>query len=122
MKSKIAAVLGTIAAFSLPVLAMAQSTGALDNLITFIERTVGRAIPILVALALIYFIIGLIRFVIAADAEKREDGKKMMWWGIVALFVIVSIWGIVSYLGNILGISQQSTANPPCVAGLPCNR
>ena len=101
----------------MPAIALAQG-GNLLGLLTLIEQIVSRLIPVLVALALIYFIVGLIRFVIAADQEKREDGKSMMWWGIVALFVIVSIWGIVTYIANILGISQTTTVTPPTVEGI----
>ena len=115
-KSRFAAVLGTVLAFS-PLVALAQG-GNLLGLLSLIEQIVSRLIPVLVALALIFFIVGLIRFVISADAETREASKGMMWWGIVALFVIVSIWGIVTYIGNILGISQTSTVTPPGVGGL----
>lgn len=115
-KSKLALVSGTLAAFS-PMVALAQG-GNLLGLLTLIEQIVSRLIPILVGLALVYFIVGLIRFVIAGDEETRKDGKKMMWWGIVALFVIVSIWGITTYIGNILGVSQTTTVTPPGVGGL----
>ncbi len=103
-------------AFS-PAIALAQGSQLL-NLLGLIETIVSRLIPVLVAIALIYFIVGLIRFVIAGNEETRADGKKMMWWGIVALFVIVSIWGIVSYIANILGINANTTVTPPGVTGL----
>ncbi|HEY9583041.1 MAG TPA: hypothetical protein VJK09_01880 [Candidatus Paceibacterota bacterium] len=112
-KSKITAILGTAIAFS-PAIALAQG-GNLLGLLTLVEQIVSRLIPVLVALALIYFIVGLIRFVIAADAEKREDGKKMMLWGIISLFVIVSIWGIITYIAGILNIGQQTTIPIPKV-------
>jgi len=101
----------------MPAVALAQG-GNLLGLLGLIEQIVSRAIPILVGLALIYFIWGLIRYVIGGSEEERENGKKMMWWGIVALFVIVSIWGIVAYIANILGVTQTTTVTPPTVGGL----
>jgi len=50
---------------------------------------------LLVGLALVYFLYGLAQFVLnAADESKREEGKKTMIWGIIALFVMVALWGL----------------------------
>lgn len=58
-------------------------------------------IPLLLALALVFFIWGVTKFILHADDEaKREEGKKFIMWGIIGLFVIVSIWGIVNILNN----------------------
>ena len=114
--TKIVSLISAVSVF-LPAVALAQG-GNLLGLLGLIEQIVSRAIPILVGLALIYFIWGLIRYVIGGSEEERENGKKMMWWGIVALFVIVSIWGIVAYIANILGVTQTTTVTPPTVGGL----
>lgn len=54
------------------------------------------AVPVLVALALALFIWGGVVFVFSAgDDTKRKEGQKRMIWGIVGLFVIVSVWGLV---------------------------
>lgn len=56
-------------------------------------------IGIVTGLAVIFFIGGLAKFILNAGDEKgREEGKKVMLWGIIALFVIVSMWGIVRIL------------------------
>lgn len=118
--SRLAAVV-TAGAVFLPVFVGAQTQGVGGNipaLLTLVETVVGRLIPIFVALALIFFIYGLIKFVISADAEAREDGKSMMWWGIIALFVIVSIWGIVAFIGTTLGINATTTITTPKVGNL----
>ncbi|HEY4504392.1 MAG TPA: pilin [Candidatus Paceibacterota bacterium] len=115
---KIAAVATTGFAM-LPLLASAQAVGGnIPALLSLIESVVGRLIPIFVALALIYFIWGLMKFILAADSEAREEGKKGMWWGIVALFVIVSIWGIVAFISRTLGIDSTTNVNPPTVGKL----
>jgi hypothetical protein len=39
------------------------------------------------------------RFVLAAGDEKKVSaGKSLMFWGAIGLFVMVSVWGIVSIL------------------------
>lgn len=57
-------------------------------------------IPIVMTLALLYFIYGVVNFFLAPDAgdKKREEGKKFMLWGIIGLFVMISVWGLVSIL------------------------
>ena len=59
-KQKVAAGLSTVLAVLLPLAAAAQVGGNLLNLLSLIETIVSRLIPILVALALIYFIWGVI--------------------------------------------------------------
>src|SRR3989344_3256932 len=113
MSKKIVA--GVTAALSLtPVFAFAAGENLLA-LLNLIQTIVTRAIPILTAVALLYFIWGLVQFIMSAGGEKHEEGKTKMWWGIIALLVFVSIWGIVGYIGNVFGISQGGSATPPTV-------
>lgn len=67
-------------------------------------------IPILVTLALIAFFWGVARYAIkGADDEKaREQGKQIMIWGIIGLFVIVSVWGLVAVVQNTFNLGNAS--------------
>jgi hypothetical protein len=61
----------------------------------------GAVIPFLVGLALVLFIAGVVRFVSAGDnEEKRQGGREMMLFGIISLFVMLSVWGFVNILSN----------------------
>jgi hypothetical protein len=58
-------------------------------------------IPILFLIASIVFIWGVIQYVINSDdEEKRAKGKQFMVYGLIALAVAVSIWGLVGILTN----------------------
>jgi len=60
---------------------------------------ISTAIPIVGGLALLAFFWGLAKFILNAGSESgREEGKEVMKWGIIALFVMVSIWGIIYFL------------------------
>jgi len=73
-------------------------------------------LPGILVLALIFFMWGVAMFILGAgDPEKREQGKHIMIWGIVALFVIVAVWGIVFWLANLFGVSVGGTAPVPGV-------
>ena len=109
---------GTIAIAALPLLALAQAPqfSNLFNLVDATKAILDRLIPIAVTLALLFFIWGLAQFILASgDEEKRSEGKRKMGWGIVALFVIISIWGIVVWIANVLGVSNIQQLNPPSV-------
>ncbi|MFA5791497.1 MAG: hypothetical protein WC884_00455 [Candidatus Paceibacterota bacterium] len=66
-------------------------------------------IPFIFALAIVMFVWGVIKFfIINADEEaKRAQGKQFMIWGIIALTVMVSIWGLVGILGSTFGIDTK---------------
>lgn len=71
----------------------------LTQLINYITEIVLFVIPMLVSLALLFFLWGLAVFILNANNEKeREAGKVRMVWGIVALFVVLSIGGLVSII------------------------
>jgi hypothetical protein len=47
-------------------------------------------------LAVLAFIYGAIRFIAGAGDERaRTEGKQVMVWGVLSLFFMVGIWGIV---------------------------
>ena len=55
----------------------------------------------MVSLAVVSFVYGVIQFFLYPDnEEKRKAGKSFMFWGIIALFVMVSIWGLVGVLSS----------------------
>ena len=62
-------------------------------------------IPLLYALAFLFFLVGMVRFFFLGGDEGREKGKQMMVWGIIGLFVIFGIWGIVRLLLATFSIS-----------------
>ena len=51
--------------------------------------------------------LGLFIFIFnAGNEDKIEDGKKLMFWGGIALFVMFSVWGLVGILRNTFGIEN----------------
>jgi len=66
--------------------------------------------PLVVALAMLFFFWGTAQFILKFDDKTKEEGKKKMMWGIVALFVIFSITGILNVMGDALGISASASS------------
>jgi len=73
----------------------------ITDIIYFMINIINQAVILVVALALLFFFWGVARFILNADnEEKRREGKSIMVWGIVALFVMLFVWQIVNILAN----------------------
>lgn len=103
--------------FLLPLVASAQLTNLETNIVTPIGRIIGLLIPIVFALALLYFFWGLATYILSSE-QDRELAKKRMLWGIIALFVMASVWGLVRFLGTAVGINPTDTVTVPRVPGV----
>jgi uncharacterized membrane protein YidH (DUF202 family) len=58
-------------------------------------------IGLLIAIGLVVFLYGVLEFIMGADnLEKRETGKKHMIWGIIGLFIMVAVFGIMNLLAS----------------------
>jgi len=94
---------------ALPVVVSAQE-GELESLLESALRVLDNVALIALGLAFLFFIWGLAIFILrAGDDSEREKGKKTMLWGIIALVVISSIWGIVTLIQNTLNIGGDGT-------------
>lgn len=62
-------------------------------------------IPLLTAVAILVFFWGLADYVFAASSDEKEGGKQRLTWGVVGLFVITTIWAIVTFLTSSIAIT-----------------
>ena len=61
--------------------------------------------PIIIALAVLVFMWGIFQFVRASDNEdQRKEGRAYMLYGIIGIFVMISLWGFVRILTNTFDI------------------
>ncbi len=67
--------------------------GLTNNLVAFVD---GSVIPLLGALAFVFFLIGMVRFFFSQSDENREKGRQFALWGMVGLVVIFTVWGVVT--------------------------
>lgn len=62
-------------------------------------------IEILFAVAIVYFLYGVMKFVMNQDNdEAQEGGKKHMLWGIIGIAIMFSVWGILNFINSAVGI------------------
>ena len=84
----------------------AQAQGV-QQLISRFDNLLSGVPVVIFGIALVFFLWGLAKFILVAGDEKKiQEGKNLMIWGIVAIFVMVSIWGIIRALQVIFGFNS----------------
>ncbi len=113
MKKKLVVLSGLVLA--LPVLAFAQQqpcpAGTLFGVLCTIGRILSSIVPILIALGVVYFIWGVISYILSSDEEAKKAGRNKIIYGIIGLAVIVGMWGLVNILGTTFGVGSNSGLN-----------
>lgn len=102
----------TAALFALPAVASAQTPTNLTNLIALAGDILNRIIPVLIALALVAFFWGLVTYIFK---QGKDNGKKLITAGLLGLFIMVSVWGIIRLAQNTLGTGNNTIPNVPQV-------
>jgi TM2 domain-containing membrane protein YozV len=95
---------------ALPLIAFAQPSD-IKGILGIAASLLNLSARVLAGLALLVFFFGLAKFILnAASEEAQREGKQFMIWGIIALFVMVSVWGLVAVLQNTF-FSGQATCD-----------
>ena len=71
-------------------------------------------VEVLAVLALVVFFVGLVRYVYqSGDAHAHIEARERIIWSLVALFVLMSMWGILAVMNTaFFGGSSGSSYNP----------
>jgi hypothetical protein len=106
-------------AFS-PLLALATTPKAdiafLGTAAGQLSRIVNILIPVAFGLAIIYFFWGLAQYIRSAgDPEAAAKGKSIMIYGIIAIAVMASMWGLVGWLASIFGVGGGTAPTIPSI-------
>ena len=109
-----------------PVVALAQETGRpparcitgapVADFQTFLCKfgdILGAVIPILIALGVVYFVWGVITYMVGSDEEAKKKGRDRIIFGIIGLTVIVAVWGLVAILRNTFGLNNTQNITFP---------
>lgn len=104
-------VLGLVGLITAP--SVAYGISSLNDLVNFVTDSILMSVIKLIgALALLFFLWGVMKFIRDADnATKREEGRQFIIWGIIGLFVMVSVFGLVRILENTFQLPNSGTSN-----------
>lgn len=107
------AILTALTFSAIPGIALAAFPDTMEEFVNRVNDAIINPILALIFVsALLYFFWGGIQFLLNADnATARTDGKNHMFWGIIGMFVMVSVYALLAVL-----LGTFEVAPPP---GLP---
>ncbi|MES3032100.1 MAG: pilin [Patescibacteria group bacterium] len=125
MKKKLIVLSGFALGFA-PFVALAQAqTGGtprvcnastitdIQSVLCKIAEILSAILPVLVALGVVYFVWGVISYVVGGDEEAKKKGREKIIYGIIGLAVILSVWGLVRILTNTFGLTNRQQITLP---------
>lgn len=83
---------------------------------TFNDSVVRNLAALCLTAAVAAFFAGIVQYIWGkrnGSAEKTKLGADFMLWGLVALFVMFSVWGIVKYAQGVFGIQNKTDIEIP---------
>lgn len=112
-----ASLLGILASIGMPLV----SSAAGSDLFTVGQDSADKLLAIFQTLTqvaflaiLVFFFWGLAKYIFGG-AEDKIKGKNLMIWGVLAIFVAASIWGIVAVLKTTFGVGDEQAGVVPIV-------
>lgn len=98
--------------FALPLIASAQQLTQLKTLVQSIGSIINAFIPIAIAITVVVFFFGLFQYVRGAG-KGHKQGIKIMTAGIIAIFIEVTLWGVIGFVQTSLGIQTPGQVTVP---------
>lgn len=104
-----------------PVLTFAQGaapiTRTVDGFLNYVIYLSGRALPLLMLVAVVLLLWGIVKqfFLKTGDTTSRTEGKNFILSGIIALFVMVSVWGLVNVLRSTFQLDNDNIPVAPAI-------
>lgn len=100
-----------------PVFAFAQANVTLGKATDLVRQgkiIIDLLIPMAFALAIIYFFYGVAKYISkAGDPKEAAAGKSIMIYGVIAIAVMASLYGIIFYLQTSLGVNPGGVIEVP---------
>lgn len=91
-----------------PSFAFAQQLNDINTVAAKATNIGNLVVEIIIALSVIWIIISAFRYFIAGGEEDRAKGGMAVLFGVIGLFVILSVWGLVYLLKNSFTFSRNT--------------
>ncbi len=107
------------ALFATPLVAIAQVSITKQPLtdgyrvLDLFNQILRFAVPFLISLSIVYFLYAVFKFISSGNNEDgRAEAKSQLIYAIVALAVMVSVYGLINFVTNTVGVNQAGTTVP----------
>ncbi len=104
----------------LPAVSFAQNydVGSLQGIVDAIQGILNLIFPVLLAIAVFVIAWGIFKFILnAGDEEARKSGRSFILWGVVGVFLMLSIWGLVNILVGTFSLDNTAITPPELLPG-----
>src|SRR3990167_4047559 len=93
MNKKVIAKISASAVAAMPLFAFAQT---IEGVLLTVSKLLNSVIPIIMVFATVVFLWGVVNYITAAGDEKKAGtAKNYIQMGLIGLFFMVAVWGVV---------------------------
>ncbi len=90
------------------------------GLINRLNQILNTIVPFIVGLAVFIIIWGIFTYIThAEEEEKRQEAKQFVLWGVIGVFLMLSVWGFVNILVNSFSLKKDIPASVPGLPTIP---
>ena len=94
-----------------PSLALAAQGTTFRTILEEIALILNWVLPILITVAVVYFVWSVIQYTLSSDEKVKEKAKSGIISGLIGIFVIVSFWGIIGVIQNTFKVGNPTGVN-----------
>lgn len=92
-------------AFAAPAQGSPDQT-QVNSIVTNFTSLARLVVTLLFVLAMLVFVWGAVRLIVSAgDPDAIKKAKSFMWWGVIAMAVLASVFGLVTFLQSYFGVT-----------------
>ncbi len=118
MRKSIVSALSLASAFALPLVASAQNSTTpqqgIIGLIQFANTALNDIMVLLITAAIVALFYAVVMYIFqSAGGEQKAGYLKIIFSSVIAIFVMVSIWGVIHLLQATFGVSNSNSAETP---------
>jgi|SRR3989344_5333514 len=96
-----------------PVNCTPAATTDFKSLVNKIIENINYLMVLVVGLAVFVFIWGIFRYFVAGANEKKvEEARNVLIYGLLGIFIMLSVWGLVNILINTFGFTATQPPIP----------
>lgn len=102
-----------------PLVVFAQQGPTFSSILFSIGQIARALVPLFAGAAFLLFLWGIAKFIYAAgkgDETGVREGKKVLLWGVIALFILTAFLVIAAFLRNEFGFDE--TQPPDSLGGV----
>jgi hypothetical protein len=96
-----------------PFITLAEGApGGLGGFIETIQGLATKVIPLIMVFATVVFLWGVLKILTAGgEEESLSEGKSYVMYGLIGLFIMSAVWGLVGIIGDTFGVKGANKIN-----------